>query len=927
MGVYPDSGLPAVVEIAPGANLGADPGTWPWDDVTGAWRLRDGLTITEGRGDWGETVDAGSIALVFGNSSGDFSQYNPAGKWFGRLGRDTPLRVRLRRGNDAFGRALAGSWGAADSGQSWTNAGGADATYDVAPGGARHVLTDVGVSRISLLGVDLVDVTVETTVTVPALAAGAPIIAGLVARWNTSANNYICELLVTPAGTVQLALHRTVDGVFATMKAATTVPGLAHTAGKTYGLEWRVVDDQLQARVWDAAGAKPSVWHVEVTDSALPGPGQVGARSRLQAGNTNALPVPLSYGSFAVLVDLAGGYVPAWVPRWDQAGKDRIVAVTARGALYRLQPGTGTAPKRSPMRRTFTASAKAYWPIEDGDAATLAGSAIPGHPPLTVTGGALSFAEISNLVTGDSSGFGTSRLGNLAGGASLAADVPVEVTAATATGWSAAVLAQLYDATSITGDVVLIEVDTPGGTFTRWRLIVTTALSDFGMKVVAYNDAGAATVLTSTGGVVVSVADFNFSVWQNGPNIEVGMRWAGGTIWEDTATVAGQLTGVTRVGVNTLRATSPLALPLGHLALWSEHPMPVVRFEADGFDEPPGGTIGPVGSWRLEAATERLARLCAEDGMPLAIPAIDGGSAIRMDLQPTEAPLALYRECEAVDGGVLFERPFGLAYQPRSRRYNQTPTLILNAAGDLAEPPQPDPDGQTYRNRFTVTRNSGSSAIAQTDGVATGVELAYDESLDINVAYDRVLPDRAGWQLHLSARTDLRWPQLDIDLAARPDLIDSWLNTRIGSRIQATNPPADVAGQDIDVILEGHTTTLGYKDWTVAATCSPAAPWDVATAGGPQRAPAWGSTLAASLPAGATVVQLASTAANGPWTESLHAMPLDIRVGGERVTAGVIHPAALDRFDRISAGWGTATTGQPWTTTGGSASDYSVAGE
>jgi hypothetical protein len=56
-------------------------------------------------------------------------------------------------------------------------------------------------------------------------------------------------------------------------------------------------------------------------------------------------------------------------------------------------------------------------------------------------------------------------------------------------------------------------------------------------------------------------------------------------------------------------------------------------------------------------------------------------------------------------------------------------------------------------------------------------------------------------------------------------------------------------------------------------------------------------------------------------------LPFDIRVGGEVMRAGVVTPAVLDTFTRtVANGWGTADSGQTWTTSGGSASDYSTQG-
>jgi hypothetical protein len=56
-------------------------------------------------------------------------------------------------------------------------------------------------------------------------------------------------------------------------------------------------------------------------------------------------------------------------------------------------------------------------------------------------------------------------------------------------------------------------------------------------------------------------------------------------------------------------------------------------------------------------------------------------------------------------------------------------------------------------------------------------------------------------------------------------------------------------------------------------------------------------------------------------------LPFDIRMGGEVMRAGAITPAVLDTFTRtVANGWGTADSGQTWTTSGGTASDYSTQG-
>ncbi|UUU21725.1 alkaline phosphatase D family protein [Streptomyces sp. DSM 40750] len=55
--------------------------------------------------------------------------------------------------------------------------------------------------------------------------------------------------------------------------------------------------------------------------------------------------------------------------------------------------------------------------------------------------------------------------------------------------------------------------------------------------------------------------------------------------------------------------------------------------------------------------------------------------------------------------------------------------------------------------------------------------------------------------------------------------------------------------------------------------------------------------------------------------------PFDLALGGEVVRCTACTPSALDQFGRsASSGWGSATVGGAWSTSGGSASDYDVNG-
>lgn len=913
--VYPDTGLPLVVEIAPGANSAGDPGEWPWTDVTYAASLADGdnITIGEGRTDWGAKVDAGSIALTFKNQSGDFSEWNPLGKWYGSLGRDTPLRVRLKRVEDAFGRTVSNGWGTADSGQSWTVASGPTAAWSVGSGAGQVSISAVNAYRRILLPTTLLDVEQRWDITPSVALTGASLVWQARVRYQDANNSYGLSVELdrnTGFGlTVTCKIRKMVGGVITDIATASPVSGAIYTAGQPVHVRAAVYGTHLGVKAWTGS-TEPVGWSCEVDDSTFTVPGQIGHDVYLVSGNTNTLPYTLTITGYQALVDLAGGFVPAWVPRWDRSGKIRTVPVSAKGVLYRTQPATGKPPARSPMWRTLAATSPvAWWPLEDGQVAGQAASAIPGHPAATVSS-AITFNPISEYYISNPNAegrFGVTGLAELTQGGRIDATVPPSVTEATRTRW-AIYAVTLVDTASISGDITLLEWTTPGGTYVRWQLVMTTANHT---KVFAYDSSGTQFIMLDDGSASTGYARQMVLTRQAGANIVVELWRNGGFGGAPNATITtpATLSGVTSVASNASGTTSTVQTGIGQITLWAASTPPI---DGDGSTiDSYGAVVGlAAASYVWETAVDRIQRLAAEDGTALSV--LDPPSAagvVRMGPQPPGISPDLYQEPVVADMGYLAERPFRLEYRPRESLYNQAPALSMTAS-QLGESPEPDPLDQAYRNRITVTRTlagpalagdaEGSSAVSEAPEVADGA-IVYDDQAKVALGFDSDLQPQADWRLHLASTRGLRWPKLTINLAAEPGLIDAWLNCRPGSRIRVTQPPEDVAGQDIDVILEGHTTTLGYKDWDVSANFSPAGLWDVAEADGDQRVAADGSTVGSTLALGATSMSLASTAAGGPWTTDTADFPLDVSVGGERITLSGITGSTSPQTAAISA--------------------------
>ncbi|MEU4777462.1 hypothetical protein [Micromonospora sp. NPDC023633] len=615
------------------------------------------------------------------------------------------------------------------------------------------------------------------------------------------------------------------------------------------------------------------------------------------------------------------GYIRRWPVEWPSgSSRQALATIDAVGILGRL--GRGSPPSQSPMRRSYTASQPvAYWPLEDGSTAASVASALASQPPMTITG-LVSTGEIPDdqWWSGDTQ-WGTSTLADVSAGGQLTAQMPADAVAATSTAWSLLV-ATGSDIGQAAGDQVIVEVETPTATpYVRWQVRYIKAL--LRTQVVGINAAGAATVVHDGNGVTVGLQVVSLAVWQDGPSVRWGYdySWTSNQ-WGATGTVAGTSGGLARIRMNPTGQTQAIGWAYGHLAVWPVVPPPATTGPArrDQYGRFGGGSLV---SYDGEAATDRLARLAAEDGVPLVMPAVPVDGIRRMGPQPAGTPVDLYLDCEQVDHGLLYEDGFGLGYLPRHHRYNADPALVLDADdGQLGADLAPASDDQQIRNQWTVERPRGSSAVA-VDYTSVDAQGLVPASSTVNVWTDDMLPDDAWWRLHLSTTSGLRYPQLGINVAAHRELASAWCEVRPGGRVQVVNPPPQAPPGVIDQLVVGASETIrGRRHWRAVLNTVPSTPWQVATVDGPQRIGAAGSTLAAGITASATSLLLSSTAETGAWTTAAADMPLDIRVGGEQVRASSIASSILDTLDRtVSGGWGPT-----WSVVMGSAAAFSADG-
>jgi hypothetical protein len=185
----------------------------------------------------------------------------------------------------------------------------------------------------------------------------------------------------------------------------------------------------------------------------------------------------------------------------------------------------------------------------------------------------------------------------------------------------------------------------------------------------------------------------------------------------------------------------------------------------------------------------------------------------------------------------------------------------------------------------------------------------YANSQTVNVQADGQLPDVAGWMVHAGTVDEARWPQIPFNLA-RPEIQDAGLyypllDAEGGDFLELGSMPEQVTYDPVRQLALGMTEGLGGFHHTLAFNAEPESPYEVMVIGDPVfgTGDTDGSQLHAAVDASATTLQVATTGPSGiPWTTSPGDFPLDIAVGGERMTViGIADGSPLQVFTVIRA--------------------------
>lgn len=858
-----------------------------WTDVTSDCYLRDPITITRGRSAQGDQVDPSRCELTFNNRNGKYSPRNPMSPYYGKIGRNTPLRVSVKAGANALELPMGyNSYASTPDAPPVQISGDIDVRFDgtltnwLAPD-SPSLNTVVLMAKLGptgdkswMFGVRKGSLYFEWSpdgTTVYSVYSSIPLPAGPGARMAVRA----CLDADNGAGgcTVTFYTAPTMSGAWTQLGEPFTAPLTAYIynsyAAVTVGSQTSFALTPSRGKVHSAQvrnGINGTV--VANPDFTSQAPG---ARSFSDsAGRAWSLSTNAAISNRQVRFV---GEVSEWPTEWDVSGQDVYTQVKAAGLLRRLSQGA--SPIKSTMaRRIPTLAPLAYWPMEEGASATKAYSPLENVQDMQADG--FSWAAVDTLP-------GSSALPTIGSASILRGVVPRPV--GTQTSWHVEFVYSLSSVTSTLRSVMKIA---SSGTVREWALQLSTNTA----RIYGTNEDGAV-IVNDSWTVGSDLYDGRWNRWRfiveaDGNSVDYVSQWinvggAGGAVAGGYTGTIGRVLDVHSPETGFSQDLNGMAL--GHISVFS----PTNTTSYDNVD------IGLRG----ETAGTRMGRLATEEAIPFVVYG-DSDRQAQVGPQKPATVLDILGDAADADGGILYEQRTAAALTYRDPRslYNQPVRLALDYAtpGHIAPPFKPSDDDQYLRNEITVTRRDGSSAVDSLDVGPLSTQVPpngvgrYQDSKDINFFTDNQPAGMASWLVYMGTWDEARYPSVHVDLAAGVSLIDDATAVDVGDRITISRPPAWLPPDLIDLMAQGYTESIGVYDWDITFTCTPGGPWSHIAQVGTARADTAGSTLNTAVSATATALSVATS--SGPvWVDSPtnpSDFPFDVLMGGERMTVTAI---------------------------------------
>lgn len=866
-----------------------------WVDITEDCRLESahsggGIHIKRGRPNESPIAEPTECDLVINNRSGKYTELNPAGPYFGRIGRNQPLRVSLSRVVDDFSRTVVNGMGSTPdwvdsegvtrSGYPWTLTGTA-ANYDVGSGQATIQAATTTLQLAYFGTYSDVDVLVRVKVSNRTSRFG-------ITLRGDGGSRVTASLL--PGATDTVVISR-----------VTPTAGWAFTSGALpignvvadtwYWMRAQVTGRRYRMRIWlDGTDEPTNRWDRTYTDDRtiadgeLPTTGGVG----FYTYDGSAL---VTYDSIEVNVWRAHTEVVSLPVEFDLSRQDRWVKLKTRGMLQRLGQGRKDLASAVTLHLQQYVPLSAMWhPLESVEGA-VASNAVSGGYPALASG---IEAESPDLT-------GTKALPGVSGVAHLTADSSYFTGRAinyTDTGhvWSCLAFFQI-DALPASEQVLATYISS--GTGRTWKLSVATN------GVWRMDVYGSDTSLLSTSSISVwNLSDFPVGCWV-AANLYV--YDSGGTVsWALNYHRPIPDAAFLSTGTLTFSGTAGLfrSIQVKGSSVWTAaggiRLTQVLHYAGDlPFVTP--AFADAAAAYQSETNIVRFARLCSDAGITLSIVG-DTNTGHQMGRQLPSKLLDLLEECAQVGEFILEEDrdALGLVLRTRQSIYNG-PTLELDVdAGHLSDPLKPAPDDQQTRNDVTITRPDGGFARSvQTSGDLNinepeddpqGVG-TYEESLERNYYLDSQLQAHADWRRSRGTQRVPRYPSFTMDLTAEayngdPALTAEALTIDSGSLVSIRNP--EVSPDSLLQVVQSYEETIDQYDHDIVAVSAPGAGYKVGVTGYTTRVSPAGIVLSSPFVVGTdtSLFTRPIDATYQPWVTTAvdpNVSDFDIMVGGVRL--------------------------------------------
>jgi len=627
------------------------------------------------------------------------------------------------------------------------------------------------------------------------------------------------------------------------------------------------------------------------------------------------------------------GEISEMPQEWDPTGTDIYVPALASDISRRLTQGA--VPLRSPiyrnLRQFIGAGALGYWTLEGGSQSTAAGNAISGQPAgeitnITFNGSDSTFPATAGTVTlNDANAVMTFRVVGAPSANQMFCIFYYKLSAAPAS------------------DSEIFNLITTG---TCARVAFVTGATTYG--VVAYDSTGAQIgSLFAAFGAGASPGQWlaiQIKLVKNGSGVDVDLAWfplgTGGPFYGITlniasATVGAPIRGFTGTGAATAGASFTHVM-IGNLSGW-EYATTAFAAASVGF--------------RGEHAGVRWLRLLREEGEQGRIIGWPQDTEV-MGPQPTDTLMNILDECANTAGALHYgaRDQLALVFRTQHSMLAQNAIELDYTLKHLSGSFRPDNGDRLLKNNVTAQARFGGFATATKETGRKSIQPPpdgagkYDGSAAVNPYTDSQLPDLASYAVHLGTWPERQVPNLEVWLersvfTGNATLTRELRSANPGDRISVANVPAWVGGGTSDTLVRGYQETIlnnsSARGHRLAFSTIPYGPFlavnDLTGSDNTRRrAGATNTVLAVAVDSDDTTLvaltplgKLWGTTAGKPGN-----FPLDVLLGGERVTVSGIGTWVADDFNRsASSSWGDSSTGsKTWSNSGGSASDYSVSG-